>query len=366
MKVKITKAVLLDNLKKVQNIVPAKGSLPILQNVKMDAKDGKITFTCSDIDNTIICNGSCEVVEEGSTTVPVKNLVQAVSVAQEGTMEISVNDKERSTFVSGNSKFSLSGLPSNEFPRLPEADGMKIEVSKKILKDMIRKTQYAASKDETRRTLKGCLFSFRDGKLTVVATDGRRLAVHEYAIENCPSEGVEMIVPVKTISEVSKNLDGDDNCTITIAGTQVLFDVGTAKIYSKLIADTYPNYRQVIPKESKLKITVDRNEFVDMLTRVSVFANDHNGSQMKFHFDNGVCSTSAAYSDVGDATDMVTIKYDGEPLDATFNPHYLLESLKAIDEDTIDIFANNGSSPIIVRKSGSEDFLYVLMPLRIG
>lgn len=366
MKVKITKAVLLDGLKTVQSIAPAKGSFQILQNVKMDAKDGKLTLTCSDVDETIVCECPCEVIEEDSTTIPVKSLISAVSVAQEGPISLSVNGHEKATFVSGEFKFSIVGLPATDFPNLPDANGTSIDVPKKIVKDMIRKTQYATSKDDTRRTLSGCLFSFKGEKLTAVATDGRRLAVSEYAVGDSSKGEIDIIVPAKAINELSKNLDGDGICRITIAGSQVLFDVGKAKIYSKLIDDSYPNYRQVIPKELKYVLSVDRNEFMDMLMRVAVFANNQNGTQMKFHIEDGVCSTSSSSADLSDATDRVSVKYDGEPVDVMLNPNYVMDAIKAIDEDTIDIYINDGTSPIVIRKGGFEDFLYVLMPLRIG
>lgn len=365
MKVKITKSVLLDNLKIVQNIVPAKGTLPILQNVKMDAKDGKLIFTCSDLNQTIITEGSCEVIEEGSTTIPVSDFVAAVSVSAEGPIEMTVNENEKSSFVSGRFKFNMNGIPASNYPKLPEADGASVELPQNVLKDMIRKTSYSESNDGTRRNLNGSYFSLKDGMLSVVATDGRRLAVCEYTSDVNPQQGFDIVVPSKAVKEIAKNLTDEGMCQITIAKSQALFTIGNVRIYTKLIDECYPNYRQVIPKELKYTITADRNDFADMLTRVSVFSKG-DSAQMKFHFDGSVCSVSAAHADVGDASDMLPIKYDGEPIDVTFNPVYMLEAIRSLDEDEFRICINNGASPVVIRRGGTDDFLYVLMPLRIS
>lgn len=363
MKIKITKSVLLDALKKVQNVTPPKGALLILGNAKMVAKDGKLSLTCTDIDLSIVCDVTCEVIEDGETTLPIRLLSTAIASLAEGTVELSVDANNKATVRAGNSTFRIIGLSVEDFPKLPESDGICIEMPQNVLKDMIRKTCYAACKDDTRRTLCGNLFSFKDGKFTIVATDGRRLAVEEYAIQ-IPKE-VDFVVPAKTVNELARNLSGEEPCKIVVAGSQVFFDIGTVKIYSKVMADAYPNYRQVIPQsgpETKV-ITLDRQMMVDSLNRVSIFSGEN--AQVKLTFDAGQCHLDSKTTDNGEAVDSVPIKFNGEKIVAVFNPYFIADALKAIDEDEVEFHITSGTSPIVIRKAGLEDFLYVLMPLRI-
>lgn len=363
MKIKITKSVLLDSLKKVQDVTPPKGALLILGNTKMVAKEGKLSLTSTDIDLSIVCDVTCEVIDEGETTLPVRLLSTAIASLAEGTVELSVDANNKATVRAGSSTFRIFGIGVEDFPKLPESDGTCIEIPQNVLKDMIRKTSYAASKDDTRRTLCGNLFSFKDGKFTVVATDGRRLAVEEQVI-TIPKD-VEFVVPAKTVQELSRNLNGEEPCKIVVAGSQVFFDIGTVKIYSKVLADAYPNYRQVIPNDSASTsiITIDRQLMVDSLNRISIFSGEN--AQVKLTFDAGMCHLNSKTTDSGEAVDSVPIKFNGEKIEAVFNPYFIADALKAIDEDDVEFHITTGTSPIVIRKAGLEDFLYVLMPLRI-
>lgn len=363
MKVKIQKSVLLDALKKVQNIVPAKGSLPVLQNAMLVAKEGKLAFTSTDLDLSIIAEAPCEVLEEGATTLPVKLFASAISKVVDGTVEVNVDEKDSAVVKAGTTVFRISGLDAKEFPVLPKADESSIiEIQQSVLKDMIKKTNYASSKDDTRRTLCGNLFSLKGGKLTVVATDGRRLAVYERPVE---ADGAfDLVVPNKTIGELLRNLNGEDPVRIAIAKTQVVFELGTVKVYSKLMDDAYPNYNQVIPKETQFAASIDRQLLTDAIDRVSIFATSDSGCQMKFKFAPGELSINSTQTDLGEAKDQVAIKYDGPEIEISFNPFYLMDPLKEIGDDDVVVNLNDGHSPAVVT-IGSAEFKYVLMPLRI-
>ena len=364
MKFKIVRSKFLEGLKSVQNIVAAKGSLPILQNVLMEAGENRLVMTTTDLDISIRSSVECEIVESGATTLPVKLLFNSISKAAEGEIVVEVDDKERATITAGSAKFKLAGLPEADFPRLPkDEDAYAYEIPQATLREMFRKVSYAASQDDTRRTLKGVLMSFKDSKLTMVATDGRRLALVENEIEFPKDVEKDIVLPSKAVQELQRSLDGEEIASVMIQKTQVSFKLGNITVYSKLMDDVYPNYRQVIPKETVEKITIDRQLLLDALDRASVMTMDEAHST-KLIFSEGKLTVTSAASDIGEAKDEVAIKYAGEPIEIIFNPSYVMDPLKAIDDDEITINLNNGHSPAVIKCS--IPFLYVLMPLRIS
>ena len=364
MKFKIVRSKFLEGLKSVQNIVAAKGSLPILQNVLMEAGENRLVMTTTDLDISIRSSVECEIVESGATTLPVKLLFNSISKAAEGEIVVEVDDKERATITAGSAKFKLAGLPEADFPRLPkDEDAYAYEIPQATLREMFRKVSYAASQDDTRRTLKGVLMSFKDSKLTMVATDGRRLALVENEIEFPKDVEKDIVLPSKAVQELQRSLNGEEIASVMIQKTQVSFKLGNITVYSKLMDDVYPNYRQVIPKETVEKITIDRQLLLDALDRASVMTMDEAHST-KLIFSEGKLTVTSAASDIGEAKDEVAIKYAGEPIEIIFNPSYVMDPLKAIDDDEITINLNNGHSPAVIKCS--IPFLYVPMPLRIS
>ena len=364
MKFKIVRSKFIEGLKSVQNIVAGKGSLPILQNVLIEAKGEELKMTTTDLDISIKTVCACEVVEEGLTTLPVKLLFNAVTKVAEGEIEIEVDGKERATISAGNARYKLAGLPESEFPRLPkDEEAYLYSISQSLFKEMLRKVSYAASQDDTRRTLKGVLMSFKNEKMTMVATDGRRLALIENELEFPKSAERDIVLPSKAVGELQRSLSEEGNLSLMVQKSQICFKLGDMMIYSKLMDDAYPNYKQVIPKETAEHITVDRQLLLDALDRASVMTMDEAHST-KLIFENGKLTVTSAASDIGEARDVVPIKYAGEKIEIMFNPSYVMDPLKAIDDDEVTVNLNDGHSPAVI-KCGSP-FLYVLMPLRIS
>ena len=364
MKFKIVRSRFLEGLKSVQNIVAGKGSLPILQNVLLEANGKELRMTTTDLDISIRSICECEVVEHGNTTLPVKLLFNAVAKVAEGEIEVSVDARERAEITAGNAKFKLAGMPESEFPRLPQdEDAYAYSIPQATFKEMLRKVAYAASQDDTRRTLKGVLMSFKDEKLTLVATDGRRLALVENENEFSKDAERDIVLPSKAVAELQRSLAGEEEASILVQKSQVCFRLGSVMIYSKLMEEAYPNYRQVIPKECAVQIAVDRQALLDALDRASVMTMDEAHST-KLIFESGKLTVTSAASDIGEAKDVVPIKYAGEKIEIMFNPTYVMDALKAIDDDTVTIHLNDGHSPAVIKCS--IPFLYVLMPLRIS
>ena len=364
MKFKIIRSKFLEGLKSVQNVVAGRGSLPIIQNVLIEAEGSSITLTTTDLDISIRTVCECEVSSPGRSTLPVKLLFNAVAKVVEGEVEISIDGGDRASISAGKARFKISGMPEGDFPRLPEEEeSYAYIVPQATLREMLRKVAYAASQDDTRRTIKGVLMSFKDGKLTMVATDGRRLALVENEMEFPKNAERDIVLPSKAVAELQRSLADEGDASVMVKKSQICFTLGSVMIYSKLIEDVYPNYRQVIPKETREHIAIDRQLLIDALERASVMTMDEAHST-KLTFSSGMLTVSSAASDIGEAKDEVPIKYAGENIEIMFNPSYVMDPLKAIDDDEIKININDGHSPAVI--TCSIPFLYVLMPLRIS
>lgn len=364
MKFSIVRSTFIEGLKAVQNIVGGKGCTPVLQNVMLEAKGSELNLTTTDIDISIKSTVPCEVKEEGESTLPVKLLATSILKAPEGVVEVEIDENERAKITAGSSLFKLVGISAKEFPRFSiDAESCEYILPRQTLHEMLRKTSYASSQDDTRRTLKGVLMSFKDSKLTMVATDGRRLALVENEVEFPKSDEKDIVLPSKAVQELMRSLSGEGNVTIKVQSSKICFELGGVEIYSKLIDDAYPNYKQVIPTECAEKITVDRQLLLNALDRASVMTMDEAHSTKLIFEANKLTVTSAA-SDIGEAKDEVPIKYAGEKIEIMFNPTYVMDPLKAIDDDEVTINLNNGHSPAVIKCS--IPFIYVLMPLRIS
>lgn len=364
MKFKIMRSNFLECLKAVQNIVGGKGSLPILQNVMLEANGKKLKMITTDIDISILSETECSVEEQGVTTLPVKLLFNSILKVGDGEIEVEVDAKDRATIVAGSTKFKLAGMPESEFPRLPNDDeAIEYSVEQNLLKEMLRKVSYAASQDDTRRTLKGILISFKDEKMTLVATDGRRLALIEKEYEFSKSAERDIVLPSKAVIELQRSLSTEGEIKILIQKSQICFKLGMTTIFSKMIEDTYPNYKQVIPTETQEHVEIDRQLLLNALERVNVMTMDEAHS-IKLIFSNSKLTVTSAVSDIGEAKDDVPIKYAGQTIEIMFNPTYVMDPLRAIEDDEVTINLNNGHSPAVIKCS--LPFIYVLMPLRIN
>ena len=364
MKFKIVRSKFLDGLKKVQNIVGSKGTMQILQNVMIEAKEKQLLLTTTDLDISIRSVIECEVDEEGSTTLPVKLLISVISKAAEGVVAVDVDYQDRAVIKAGTATFKIIGMSVVDYPALPvDQNTFEYVLPQITLREMLRKTAYAASQDDTRKTLKGVFASFKEGKLTMVVTDGRRLALVEHEIELPEQAERDVILPLKVVNELQRSLANDGDVRITIEKTQISFNLGDTRIYSKLLDEVYPNYRQVIPTEFAEKIVIDRQLLLSALDRASVMMLEDSNST-RLIFDSNQLIVTASATEVAESTDIVPIKYDGPRIEIVFNPNYVMDPLKAIDEDEITIELNDGTKPAMIRCS--IPFLYVMMPLRIS
>lgn len=363
MKFTVSRTLILDALRKVVPVTGGRNVMPILSNVKFDAADGKVTFTATDLDLTVMTTIPCNVIEGGSSTLPAKLLMDAVSKAADGDISIEVNtETSKATVKAGGSTFRIAGLPATDFPVLADDEECKSEfvIPQDIMKDIFRRTIYAMSQDDTRRTLKGVNLEFKEGKLLAVATDGRRLAYAEYTPETPYTLDVSITVPEKTVTEIFRHLGTTGNAEFYLRKTLLFVKLNdTLTLATKLIDDHYPNWRQVVPQANDKEIVVDRQMLISAIERVSVFTQE---SSVKFEFGDNLVTLSSATADLGEAKDEVPIKYNEDKIETRLNPFYVLGFLKSSDDDEVTFKFNDGNSPVIAKDS--KPGLAVIMPLR--
>lgn len=364
MKFTISKEEFLGAIQQVQHVVGARTTLAILSNVLLRAKDNVLELTTTDLDVGVSCTVPAEVTEDGATTLPARRLATIIRELPTENVDVVVDSKNTASIRSGPSFFKVLGLSSEEFPALPQFDDAKeFKIDQSILKDCLRKTSYAISTDETRYVLNGILFSFKNSNLTMVATDGRRLAMVEQELEFPQSHETDIIVPTKAVNELARLLRDQGEAIIRVSNSQVGFDLGDALLVSKLIDGNYPNYRQVIPGEAKERIPLEREPLLRALSRVSLLASDKSNS-VKFIFTPGNLEIVASSPDIGEARETLAINYKGTEITIAFNPEFTMAPLRNLSADEVYLHLIDEISPGVVR-SGT-GFLYVIMPMRVN
>jgi DNA polymerase-3 subunit beta len=343
MKFSVTKEKLLEGLAQVQNVVSTRTTLPILSNVLLQAKGNEVHLTTTDLDVGVRGSFEANVEKEGATTLPARRLFTIIRELPSSEVQVEVDGKNAASIRSGQSFFKILGLPEEEFPPLPKFDSAKvITIRQKDLRDGLRKTSYAISTDETRYVLNGLLFSLKENKLTLVATDGRRLAMVDIELE-FPTD----------VGEVK----------VSVGSGQIDFDLNNTLLVSKLIEGNYPNYRQVIPSETKERVTLERETFLNSLRRVSLLASDKSNS-IKLNFTKNNIDITANTPEVGEAKESLAVVYKGREFSIAFNPEFFMAPLRNLTDDEVFLDLIDEMSPGVLKIQ--TPFLYVLMPMRIS
>ena len=364
MKFQIAKSALLEGLQKVQNVVNIRTTLPILSNVLVTAEKDHLYLTTTDLEVTIRAGLQAQVSKMGSTTLPARRLSSIVRELPDATIEIDVDDKDVASLTCSSSFFKIIGLSQDEFPPLPKAEGkISYSLDQAIFREMFKKTAYAASTDETRYVLNGVLLSFKAGKLTMVATDGRRLALIEQELDVPGEAEKDIVLPSKAVNELLHILGDEGELKLHVKENQVMFEFDDVVLASKLIEGAYPNYRQVIPSACEERITVERESLLMALRRVSLITTDKSNAT-KLTFAKNKLTILMSTPDVGEAKEILPVKYTGKELSVAFNPEYMIDPLKNMTNDQIAMELTDELSPGVIKCD--LPFLYVLMPMRIN
>lgn len=373
MKFKINRDHFSSGLQQVLNIVSSRPPRPILGNVLIEAEGEEITLTTTSIDLGIRCSIKAQVLESGAVTLPVRRLANVIREMPNTEVSIDTDDDNWTRVSSGSSNFRIMGIGKEEFPELPTfSKDRAVEMPQEQLAHMLRSVIYAQSTDEARYILNGVYFNFEDGKISVVATDGRRLALTSKDLEFPPEESGSIIIPAKTASEVLRLLDLGNNVTISFTDQQIAFDLetdedsrgmsGRVNLISKIVEGNYPNYQQVIPKETHQRIKLERELFLQCVHRAALVSSDKDSS-VRLKVTKNLLEITASSSDFGDAHESMAISYEGPEIEVAFNPFFLMDPLKAVTKDEIFFELKDSLSPGVFKSL--ESFICVIMPLRL-
>jgi DNA polymerase III subunit beta len=369
MNLTITKEQILTGLQAVQNVVGARTTLPILSNVLLRAENDRVEFTATDLDVSVVCAVEAKVKKPGGTTVPVKKLFGIVKELNGSEVDLETDEKNVTVIRSGPSYYKIHGLSADEFPPLPKfKDDKKVSLQQDTIKAMMRKTKFAVSTDESRYVLNGIFFSLKDNKMTMVATDGRRLALADEEADISEKSSGEFIVPAKAVTELDRLLQEKGEAEIKFGENQASFALKDEKGFSvllitKLIEGNYPNYKQVIPTETKERIPLGREEFMQALRRAEIMTSEKANS-VKLTFGKNSLSITANTPEVGEARESLAVNYKGKEMAIAFNPRYLIDALSALGEDEVFFELIDELSPGVLKINGP--FLYVVMPMRLS
>lgn len=365
MKFTITQEAFAEGLQTAISAVSPRSTLPILSNVLIQTGDGVVKLTSTDLDFTVQCQVSAQVEKPGTTTLPARRVLSLVKDLPKADIHFDVDAKSIATLRSGNGLYRIYGMPEAEFPGLPHFDqAVEYRFKSADLKDGLRKTSYAISLDETRYVLNGVFFSFKGDKLTLVATDGRRLALAEIGDLEIPeSQERDFIVPTKAINELQRVLKDDGEVVIRLAQNQVQFQVGSTILISKLVEGNYPNYVQVIPSKVNERVTLEREGLLNAVRRVSLL-NTEKTAAVRLNFTKGNIDITANTPEVGDARESLPASYKGREFSIAFNPEFLMAPLRALPDDEIHLELIDELNPGVIKINSP--FVYVLMPMRVA
>lgn len=363
MKFKIKKSSLINGIQTVQNIITPKATLPILSNILIEAQANCLRLTATDLDIGISCVLTVDSPELGVITVPAKRFGDIIKELPDEDVTITTKKNNLVTIETKTCQFKIMGLPAEEFPRLPEfKDKEVIKIEQAELKDVLRLTSFAVSLDESRYILNGILFVIKKDLLKLVATDGKRLAIAERKLNRGTEQDVKIIIPIKTIHELNRNLKEEGELSLVLNNNQALFDLGGVVVISRLIEGEFPDYQQVIPPASGKKFKVDRNLFLLAVKRGSLLSTpDYQAVKLDVFKDKLVISKTTP--DVGESREEIPIEYKDKEMAIGFNPVYLADALKNLELDAIEFELNDSEKPGVIRAEG---YVYIVLPMRLG
>jgi len=373
MKFTVNRSHLSNGLSQVLNVVGFKSTMPILANVLIEASDGFVTLTTTNLDLGVRCKIVADVSRSGAVTLPVRRLASIVKELPALDVCFDCDTRSRLKLSSGGSVFNISGISKDEFPPLPIFnEGTSLVLSQAELGEMLQSVAFAQSTDETRYILNAVYFKFDDGKLSLVATDGRRLAMISKRVDGTNQKNGTLLLPAKAVSELGRLLGSGTNVKVCYDDRKASFLIDTDKeeglkegiyLHSKVIEGAYPNYSQVIPKDKHHTIKINRIVLLECVKRAALMTSEKSNS-VKLSFSKGMLEISAKGPDIGEALEVLPITYDGPEVAVAFNPAFVTAPLSALNKDEVSFEFTNALSPGVFKTSDS--FLCVIMPVRLN
>ncbi len=370
MKATIERATLLKGLSHVQSVVERRNTIPILSNLLIDASgDGALRLMATDLDLQIVDSVAATVDTAGGTTVSAHTLFEIVRKLPEGSqVQLSAADGKM-LIVGGRARFNLSTLPRDDFPVIAEGElPTRFELPAATLRELIDKTRFAISTEETRYYLNGIFLHVTTDTpplLKAAATDGHRLARVTVPRPDGAEGMPDIIVPRKCVAELRKLLDEvDGTVEVSMSGAKIRFVLGNAILTSKLIDGTFPDYSRVIPTANDKLLRIDPKSFMQGVDRVATIASEKTRA-VKMSLDKDRVTLSVTSPENGTAAEEISGDYPASPMEIGFNARYLMDILGQIEGDACEVHLADAAAPTLIRENGTAAALYVLMPMRV-
>jgi len=329
----------------------------------MEVKQGNLRMTATDLNIGISCVIPVDTQEMGIITVPAKRFGSIIKELPDNEIEISSKKNNSVIIQTSVCEFKILGLPAEEFPKLPDFKNQEVvKLEQAMLKHMLNLTSFSVSFDETRYILNGILFRITQNTITLVGTDGKRLAIFENKVKHSINKELCIIVPLKTIQELNRNLKDEGEISLVIGTNQVLFDFNDVMIISRLIEGEFPDYQQVIPPVSDTKIRVGRERFLLATKRAALLSTpDYQAVKLEVFKDKLVVSKSTP--DIGESREELKVTYQGKETVIGFNPNYLTDVLKNLSDEQVEFELTGSEKPGVIRSNG---YVYIVLPMRLG
>ncbi len=366
MEFSIKKNVLLSGIQTVQNAITQKSSFPILANVLIEVTASDLSLTATDLDMGISTKIPVIAGNPGALTIPAKKFFDIIKALPENSTVSLVAKKNNSIVIkAGKAQFKIIGLPKEDFPQPPFFEEKDlIEIPQETLKEMLTLTDFAISKDDSRHVLTGILMEVNGGNISIVSTDGRRMAAIKKELTKRTLVDRKVIVSIKTVQEVKRILNDIGDIKIQFSDNQIMFSIENTFIISRLIEGEFPDYNKVIPERSGKVIAVKREAFLNAARRVSILT-DQESQAVKINIQKKKMTISKNTPYLGEAKEEVEIEFNGgDDMEIGFNPGYLIDVLKNMEEDRIDFEVNGFNKPGVLRKG--EEYVYVVLPMQLA
>jgi len=346
-------------------MVPAKSAVPALEGIKIKAAGGKLTLSGYDMEAGITTDIEASIEAEGEIVLSARLFSDMIRKMAEDFVRVSVDDRYLTSITSGITEFTILGLPSDEFPELPDVKaGDAVEISQGVLKSMIEQTLFAVAANDSKPVHMGSLFDIEDNSLSVVSVDGYRLAKCTQPLLD--NKKLSFVVPGKVLSEVSKMLkDEDEPASLLVSPRHIVFNVGSYSIISRLLEGEFLDYKKSIPQSAGGAAIVSKRRFMESVERASLLISDRLRSPIRIVFDKeGLVKISCSTS-VGKFYDEFPCKMSGETTEMGFNNRYLMDALRAADTDEVKVEIFGALSPIKILPPENESFLFLVLPVRL-
>jgi DNA polymerase-3 subunit beta len=371
MELVVRKAELLRELQLFQGIVERKNTIPILANVLIEADADEVKLLATDLEVGLRSRCAASVTKSGSLTLPAKKLYEIIKALPE--TDVRIEENRNGVKVAADRFDSrMQTLPREDFPSLPDATGsFTAALPRDVLKQMVAKTQFAITGEDTRYFLNGALFIQRADSMSLVSTDGHRLALITVAREKKgkgkAEEEERVILPRKTLLELGRLLaEGDGDIKYERGENHLFFDVGGRLLISRMIDGQFPAFERVIPKSNDKRVEFDRDRLTSAVKRVALLSNERSRA-VKFQIDKGKVEIASSSPEFGEAKEIIVVDYDASPVTICFNAQYVLDFLAVVETDSVGLEFKDEMSQAVMKPVGAEnyEYTYVIMPMRV-